>query len=268
MKDKLKNILTQKISDADKNIIKISKLYNELIKNPGIGPEKANELIKLGLSNINQLINKKWESHLNSNTILLIKNKPLRNIPHNIIKQLEPTLINFKYADAVLVGGYIRKKPFSKDIDVMLITKTDEYDEKEIIIKYIEYLKKVFDKVYVYSQGSNKASLIIQYKTSIKNTSDTLSILNKKSDATKQIFLKVDIFITNPKYQHAMLLYAIGSKKFNIKMRSIARSKGFILNQYGLFKLPIQKNNKPINVKSEYDFFKILDIPYTLPIDR
>ena len=67
-----------------------------------------------------------------------------------------------------------------------------------------------------------------------------------------------------------MLLYAIGSKKSNIKMRSLARRKGYILNQYGLYKLKDYntKNAEPMPVKSERDFFKILKIPYVSPHNR
>ena len=70
-----------------------------------------------------------------------------------------------------------------------------------------------------------------------------------------------------------MLLYSIGSKKFNIKMRTLAKRKGYLLNQYGIFKYKadqknISQSDEPIHVKSERDFFKILDIPYVLPINR
>lgn len=123
--------------------------------------------------------------------------------------------------------------------------------DKNTIPDYIENLREHFSEVHVYAQGSGKASLII------KNNDD---------------FLKIDIFITSVVYQHAMLLYAIGSKRFNIKMRSIAKRKGFMLNQYGLFPLDargvVEKNTGPMGVNSERDFFTILGMPYVMPYNR
>jgi DNA polymerase/3'-5' exonuclease PolX len=65
-----------------------------------------------------------------------------------------------------------------------------------------------------------------------------------------------------------MLLYATGSKQFNIRMRGIAKRMGYVLNQYGLYKLPINPNSTPLPVNSEKDFFKILEIPYIPPPNR
>ena len=74
---------------------------------------------------------------------------------------------------------------------------------------------------------------------------------------------KVDIFRTEKKYKNAMLLYATGSKVFNIKMRTIAKKKGYTLNQKGLY-----KNGKLIPIKSEKGFFKKLDMDYLEPEER
>lgn len=255
MKTKLTFILTQKINAVDKKELKKSQLLDELINVAGIGKKKAEELINLGLTSIKQLNQKKWESHLNSGTILLIKNKPLRRITHETIKKLEKKFISFKSAKTKLVGGFMRKKPFSKDIDVMIVS-----DKKTIITDYIKYLNKQFSEIYVYAKGSDKASLVLR---------------NPLQKATQ--FLKVDIFSSPVKYQHAMLLYAIGSKKSNIKMRGLAKRKGYILNQYGLYKrkvsvesekFNIKKSDTPVSVKSERDFFKILGIPYVTPTNR
>lgn len=255
MKTKLTFILTQKINAVDKKELKKSQLLDELINVAGIGKKKTEELINLGLTSIKQLNQKKWESHLNSGTILLIKNKPLRRIPHETIKKLEKKFISFKSAKTKLVGGFMRKKPFSKDIDVMIVS-----DKKTIITDYIKYLNKQFSEIYVYAKGSDKASLVLR---------------NPLQKATQ--FLKVDIFSSPVKYQHAMLLYAIGSKKSNIKMRGLAKRKGYILNQYGLYKrkvsdksekFNIKKSDTPMSVKSERDFFKILGIPYVTPTNR
>jgi hypothetical protein len=44
------------------------------------------------------------------------------------------------------------------------------------------------------------------------------------------------------------------------KMRQIAKTKDLKLSEYGLF-----KKNKKLEINSEYDIFKILEIPYIEP---
>ena len=232
MRNKIIKLILIKLSPDEKNRLKKIQLYEELINITGIGKSKADELIKRGLTNIKHLSQKKWESYLPSGVILMLNTTPLKKIPYSLIKSIEEKLTSFK-ADTKLVGGFIRKKPFSKDIDVMIVS-----DDELIMDKYISFLKKHFDS-YVYAHGNDKVSLILKVKSD---------------------YIKLDVFRTSKEYQHAMLLYAIGSKKFNIKMRSIAKRKGYLLNQYGLYKL--DSLNKPISVNSEKDFFTILNIPY------
>lgn len=244
MKTKLTDLLKVKINTSDRKQIKKYQLRDDLINVAGIGKTKADELIQLGLTNINQIKQKKWQSHLNSGTLILLKYKPLTRIPHAQIKKIESKLTSFKKAKAKLVGGFLRKKPHSKDIDVMLVS-----DKLNILDEYIVYLNTKFPAVHIYSQGDDKISLVLQIS------------LNGK-------FYKVDIFRSPKRYQHAMLLYSTGSKKFNIKMRGIAKRRGFLLNQIGLFKLPVTKGQEPIKVSSEKDIFKKLNMEYVIPTKR
>ena len=64
-----------------------------------------------------------------------------------------------------------------------------------------------------------------------------------------------------------MLLYSTGSQSFNIRMRSIAKKKGFLLNQNGLYE---RKTMKLLSGKAsgEKFFFNKLDMEYINPIDR
>jgi DNA polymerase/3'-5' exonuclease PolX len=240
MKEKLTNLLGEKPSKKDMEKMKENKLRQELIDIAGIGKIKAVELMKLGLKDVKNLTQKKWREHLNTDTLTLIKYKPLKRIPNMYIRTIEKELTGFK--GTKIVGGFLRKKTFSKDIDVMLVS-----NKKDALDKYVAYLKKTFKDVVVYSQGDDKMSLVIKP--------------SKK-------YYKLDIFRSPTSQQHAMLLYSTGSKRFNIKMRGIAKRKGYLLNQMGIFKLPCNKDSKPIPVKSEKNIFKILDLPYINPENR
>jgi DNA polymerase/3'-5' exonuclease PolX len=259
MKLKISNILLQKIKKSD--LIQINKkyLHDQLIQIDGIGNGKASTLIKLGLKDISQLKLKKWRTYLTDATILWMNHKPLQKIPRKYITKMEPVLINdFAKTNLAkkhmvkiqIVGGYLRKKAYCKDIDIILVSNT------LTITDYIDYLASKY-KIVVYSKGDNKSSLLIHgiYKH----------------------YYKVDIFITPTKYQYAMLLYSTGSREFNIKIRKLAKEKGFLLNQKGLFdisklhkldKTVYIKSANPIKINSEKQIFEKLGMKYQLPENR
>jgi DNA polymerase/3'-5' exonuclease PolX len=240
MKTKLISFLSMPISKDMRKEEKQSILYSQLVNIAGIGHRKALELINLGLTSPKQLLTKKWKSHINADTQLLIKYAPSRAIQYAEIKKLEPILTGFKHAKTVIVGGFRREKPVSKDIDVMVVSNDD------ILPLYINHLYKHFGKnrVHIYMSGVDKISLVL-------NVGKT--------------YYKIDIFRTDTKlgHHHAMLLYSTGSKHSNIRMRAKAKKLGMTLNQNGLF-----KDGKPLPIKSEHDIFRLLDMPYVKPTMR
>ena len=243
MKKKLTNIIQNKssltLTKEQKKEIDNFTLFNKLSNIDGIGSKKAKELIKLGISSINDLKKKNWNNMISEPTRILLKHNIFKKIPNIFIKELE-TKLKFKNK-VILVGGYLRKKSYSKDIDIVFIkSKKNDIDE------YINYLKNHFN-IIPYLQGYNKIAILLQDPTK-----------NKK-------YIKIDIFITNKKEKYYMILYGTGSKEFNIKLRSIARKKGYLLNQKGLFKI---NTKKQISVNSEKEIFKMLNIKYIKPENR
>jgi DNA polymerase (family 10) len=99
--------------------------------------------------------------------------------------------------------------------------------------------------VSVYAKGPNKASAIIT--------------VSKKN-------YKLDIFHAEPDELPAAILYATGSKEFNVKMRALAKRRGFLLNQRGLFSLNTSgKSGKRVPLKTERDYFSALGLTYVSP---
>ena len=230
---------------SEKNI-----LLRNLIKIKGIGSTKAKELIKMGIKNTNQLKLKKYNELLSDQTKIFIKLKPEIEIPNEKIKSLEPIIINLLKEEMIIVGSYRRKTKFSKDIDVMIVSESNSsYNNNHELLEkvVIELKKKIGEKnVHEYISGDDKISVIVKF-------------FNK--------YYKIDFFRTEKKNKWAMLLYSTGSQSFNIRMRSIAKKKGFLLNQNGLYK---RKNMKLLSGKAtgEKFFFDKLDMQYIKPIDR
>ena len=240
MKIKLISLLYKTIKISDIKKITLNKLFDDLTIIQGIGKIKANELIKSGVKNINDLENEIYFNMLNKESQSFLEYKPITKIAHSDIKKIENKLTG--YPNTTIVGGYRRGKPFSKDIDVMYVSDNS-------IDEYIKYLKNTFNDIYIYKQGINKVSMFIFIKkVNIKN-----------------IYYKLDIFRTSVKCQYPMLMYSTGSKEFNIKMRLQAAKMGYLLNQKGLFK---KKNMEFIEVDSEKDLLKKINMEYVNPIDR
>ena len=88
---------------------------------------------------------------------------------------------------------------------------------------------------------------------------------------------RIDIMYTTPLEYPFAILYFTGSGSFNPLMRSYCLSKGYRLNEYGLYKFDqkFYKENKKIKkigdgvkVSNEEDIFKFLGLPYIEPKNR
>ncbi len=250
MKNKIKFYLKNPSKIPSSQILEKHILLHNLIKIKGIGSTKAKELIKMGIKNTNQLKLKKYNDLLSNQTKIFIKLKPETKIPNKFIKSLEPIIVNLLKEEMIIVGSYRRKTKFSKDIDVMIVSDDTAHNVVygTVLEKLLIELKKKLGKknVYEYIIGEDKISVIIKFS-------------NK--------YYKIDFFKSEKKNKWAMLLYSTGSQSFNIRMRSIAKKKGFLLNQNGLYD---RKTLKLLSgkVAGERFFFDKLDMKYINPIDR
>ena len=78
--------------------------------------------------------------------------------------------------------------------------------------------------------------------------------------------VQFDLFIADDSSLGAMLMHATGSGDFNVKMRTAAMKRGWLLNQYGLFK---RVDRTPVVLgKDEATIFCHLGMEYIKPEDR
>jgi DNA polymerase/3'-5' exonuclease PolX len=260
------------------------KLLKELSEFMGIGKERAKVLIEAGVKNVNSLHMKKYFDLLPEETKLFIKLKPLTKIPHEHIDVLKLYIDSLEKPDLKirLVGSYRRGKPFSSDIDVMIVSD----NENAIDIFYKALSNELDGKVYPYSKGKDKLSLIVDMTDLLeqdmsymdeklikegRRKHDNVSYMDeklikegrRKHDNVSYIY-KIDVFRTLPEDEIPMMLYSTGSKEFNVGMRGKAKKLGYLLNQKGLFK----DGKKIENLDTEEDYFNILDMEYKEPKDR
>lgn len=105
-------------------------------------------------------------------------------------------------------GSYRRKENYINDIDVVLIPK-----DSSMIADAINSIGNL-------SGGSKKITGIIEIPKFIGKSKG----------------MNIDIYVATELDYGAQVLTWTGSKRFNIRCRAIAKSKGLKLNQYGLYK--------------------------------
>ncbi len=77
----------------------------------------------------------------------------------------------------------------------------------------------------------------------------------------------VDVVYTAPESWGPALCYLTGSKDENIRLRSIAKRKGLLLSQYGLFRVT-PKRKRRVDDNTEEGVYAALGLDYVEPDER
>lgn len=217
-----------------KHIIKLP-LKDQLLKITGIGPKQAEILLKK-IKKYDDLYKESIYKSLPIASQAYLKYKPIDSISRTVIDKFSKIIKKMGHK-AVISGSYRRGKPTSGDID--LIVQGISWEEIQ------DFLTK------------NKYVLVPPYSIGLKQLSSYIKL--------GKHYVQIDIFraTTDSEYMF-MLLYSTGSRLFNIRMRSVAKHRGYVLNQYGLF----DSNGKQVELKTEKEVFKFLGITWKEPSER
>ena len=136
---------------------------------------------------------------------------------------------------AELAGSLRRRKETIGDID--LIITANEKDRKKIIGKFTSMpgIEKII------AAGRTKASIVL-----------------------KEQQVQVDVRIVSNHEFGAAMLYFTGSKEHNIKLRSIAKERGFKINEYGIF----NEQDEWLAGETEEEMYRFLGMNYIPPEKR
>ena len=138
--------------------------------------------------------------------------------------------------EKISVAGSLRRmKPTVNDIDIIASVK--ENKSQEILVKFTksEQVKRVVQL------GETKATIIL------KNG------------------IQADMRVVKPEEYYTALQYFTGSKEHNVQLRAIAKDKGYLLSEYGLFD---RKTDERIIINSEEEIYEKLGVPYPEPTKR
>jgi DNA polymerase/3'-5' exonuclease PolX len=241
---KLKELKKSKIKDYELIIDELETVY-------GIGRKMAIELYKKHkITSISDLKKKHKEKKIELNDIIIkglkYHDKIKTHIPRQEIQDIHIYLLQAafkisKLLHIVICGSFRRLKDFSNDIDIILTNQND----KNLLQEFIQYLQTT--------------GFIIESFTGTEVSTKYMGLCRFKNNPIRRIDIRSILYES---YYFATL-YFTGSKDFNKKMRQVAISKGFLLNEYGLW-----RNKKSIKVTSEKDIFDALGMEYLQPDKR
>lgn len=181
-------------------------------------------------------------------------NKKIENMQRSLKLLKEPQRLPFKEAEIIademlaeirkfpgvlraeVAGSLRRKKETIGDIDIIILAEIK--NRKKIVTRFIT-LPQILK---VLAKGTTKASAILKYKN-----------------------VQVDIRLVHANEYGSAMLYFTGSKEHTIKLRIIAKNKGYKINEYGLFDLP---TGKRLAGETEEEMYHLLNLKYIPPEQR
>lgn len=162
-----------------------------------------------------------------------------------------------------VVGSYRRGLNVTNDIDILIMAPHLYLSNlrKQILYRLIPEL---------FSKGYLKGTLAMGKPEEWKRWLGAASL----PDAISPIWRRIDIFLACPEEYGAALWYFTGSKAFNRGIERLADSKGYILDNKGLWvKKDGKEGEKPSKGKrvegySEMKIFEILGVRWRSPEER
>ena len=251
----------EKIAEKIEEIIKTGKLqyYETLKKEIKIDIEALNGISGLGPKKIKilyQKLNVKNVKDLET----VIKNGKLQQLEgfgeetaKNLLKGIEFFKTNpkrFLYAQALPIVNHIIEK----------LKQNPAIDKIEVAGSFRRGKETVGDLDILVS--SKQPEKVMDTFVSLPDVKDILAHGTTKSSIRLSNGLQVDLRVVKDNEWGAALLYFIGSKEHNVELRKLALSKGYTLNEYGLYAL---KGKKWIAGKTQEEIYRKLGLDHIEP---
>jgi len=241
-------IKTGKVSKYEEVTKDIPKGIFEMLKIPYIGPKT----LRLAYKNLNVTSLKQLKEVMNDGRLALLPGMGEKKIQrmkeaitlyehsetgekrfvigdvYPIIEEITEKLKTVA-ENVTACGSYRRMKETVGDIDLLAVSDNGR-KVTDFFVK-LPFVKKVI------SVGDTKSTIILKEKD-----------------------IQVDIRVVKAESFGACLQYFTGSKAHNVKLRTIAKSKGLKISEYGVF-----KKNKKIAGKTEKEVYNSIGLEYIPP---
>jgi DNA polymerase (family X) len=239
-------VKTGRITEHEKLQKKIPSGLLELLKVPGLGAKKVRVIYdELKISSLGEL-----EYACKENRLVKLPGfgeKTQSNILKNI-EFLKKYQNSFLYSDAVLEAGLLIS--FLKSVKgIKKIEVAGSLRRKKEIVKDMDILVATTDP-----KAMTKKLLAYPGVESVTGSGET------KTSVVLKTGMACDLRVVTEKEFPYALVYFTGSKEHNVALRGIAKDKGLLLNEYGLF-----KGEKLVPCATEEEIYKKLGLEYVEP---
>jgi len=163
------------------------------------------------------------------------------------VRKIEDNLKSLKEVEKINVCGSVRRmKETIGDVDFLVSVKESKKPAfaKASAGKIMDFFCSQPDIIKIWGKGSTKSSIRLK---------DVVDELRSSSLNPSGFVFDVDLRVVPKKSYGSALQYFTGSKEHNILLRKIAISKGFKLNEYGLF-----RGSKMVAGKTEEEIYRAL----------
>ena len=150
------------------------------------------------------------------------------------LKEIKAALLECEFVKNVEIAGSARRMQETiGDVDVLVTGETNKHRE------IIEYYKKLPFITQIEAEGETKVTAYLTSGPQI----DFRVVANDEFGAAKQYFS--------------------GNQSHNVKLRTIAKNKGYKINEYGIYEI---ETNKKVGGAEETDMYQILGLQY-IPVE-
>ncbi len=239
-------ISTGKIEDYEKLRKRVSEELTGLLDIQGLGPKTIIKLNKeLGIKNLEDL-----ERALETGEVL-----KLRGMGEKKVGDIRRGIELFKKSRERIPLGIAL--PLAEDI-VRRISKIPG-TKGTAIAGSVRRMKETIGDIDILTE-SRDGERVVKAFTSLPFVKEVLAAGDTKGSVVLENGIQVDLRVVEPESYGAALLYFIGSKAHNIKLRTIALEKGLKINEYGIF-----RGDKKIAGETEKGIYETLGLQWIPP---
>jgi DNA polymerase (family 10) len=196
----------------------------------------------------------------------VLKSKAVRNLPGFGEKKAKNLLDSLKEHKS----GAIRRNVFFQEAwysaDLLLNDMKDNNIEKISVTGSLRRMKAMVNDIdIIASVKEGKGRDVLLKFTRSSQVRRVVLIGDTKATVILKNGIQADMRVVKPEEYYAALQYFTGSKEHNIQLRVIAKDKGFLLSEYGLF---YRDTEEPIPINSEEEIYEKLGVEYPDPTKR
>lgn len=218
----------------------------EMLKIPGLGPKKVKAIWdELGITTIGEL-----QYACNENRLVELPGFGPKS-QENILKGIDTVK---KFA-----GRRLLPEAMEAAEDLIEWVRKEKAIIRAEVAGSVRRSKETVKDIDIVSSSKNPKK-VMEHFVKAPNVIDVISHGETKSSVRLKSGFPADLRVVSDKEYPFALHHFTGSREHNTQMRSLAKSKGLKMNEYGLF-----KGEKLIPCKDEEEIFKKLGLSYIPP---